>query len=53
MINLFEKTEKEECRIDYQKHDLYMTKEKCSPCELKYVCRFMNRSMNEVVYGTD
>ena len=45
--------EKKQCFDDYENGSLIMNDEKCGDCEHKYECRFMQRAMDEVVYGTD
>lgn len=46
-------TEKKQCFDDYECGNLIMSDEKCGDCEYKYTCRFMQMSMDEVIYGTD
>ena len=46
-------TEKKQCLDDYENRSLIMSDDKCEDCEHKYECRFMQRAMDEVVYGSD
>ena len=46
-------TEKKQCFDDYENGSLIMSDEKCGDCEHRYECRFMQRAMDEVVYGSD
>lgn len=46
-------TEKQQCFDDYKNGSLIMSDEKCGDCEHRYECRFMQKVMDEVVYGSD
>lgn len=46
-------TEKKQCFDDYENGSLIMSDEKCKDCEHRYECRFMQKAMDEVVYGSD
>lgn len=46
-------TEKKQCFDDYENGSLIISDDKCEDCEHKYECRFMQRAMNEVAYGSD
>lgn len=46
-------TEKKQCFDDYENGLSIMIDEKCEDCEHKYECRFIQKIMNRVVYGTD
>ena len=47
------KISKKECDIDFAKHKLILTTEKCSKCELFYLCPYIKSSYDDVVYGED
>ena len=51
MIDL--KTEKKQCLDEYENGGIVMSDDKCEDCEHKYECRFMQKAMDEVVYGSD
>ena len=46
-------TEKKQCFDDYENGSLIMSDEKCGDCEHRYECRFMQKVMDEMVYGSD
>lgn len=46
-------TEKKQCFDDYENGNLVMTDDKCGDCEHKYTWRFMQMSIDEVIYGSD
>lgn len=46
-------TEKKQCFDDYKNGSLIMSDKKCGDCEHRYECRFMQKAMDEVVYGSD
>ena len=46
-------TEKKQCFDDYENRSLIMSDEKCEDCEHRYECRFMQKAMDEVTYGSD
>lgn len=46
-------TEKKQCFDDYENGTLIMSDEKCEDCEHRYECRFMQKAMDEVTYGSD
>jgi len=47
------KISKDECDKDFSEHKLILSDEKCKPCKYFYVCPFIRRAMDEVVYGYD
>jgi len=46
-------TEKKQCFDDYENGSLIMSDKKCEDCEHRYECRFMQKAMDEVTYGSD
>lgn len=45
------KISKDICDKDFANKTLVLNDEKCSKCEYFYLCPFIMRSYNEVVYG--
>lgn len=47
------KISRDECNKDFSEGKLVMSDGKCRKCEYLYLCPFMARAMDEVVYGDD
>ena len=46
-------TEKKQCLDEYENGGIVMSDDKCKDCEHKYECRFMQKAMDEIIYGSD
>lgn len=44
---------KEECKIEYENKNLFLSEEKCKQCDYYFTCIYMKMAMNENVYGDD
>lgn len=47
------KISKDECDKGFSERKLILSDEKCKPCKYFYICPFIRRDMDEVIYGDD